>query len=567
MKRPIRLAACLLGLVPLLVVPGSRGFTFNFPGGGNPGFQPPTNGYPSAMYRPLGPDNSRGVAPASGYQQPYQQPYQQQPYQQQPYRQTYQPQAPYGYGQPRQTQLRPRLEAELSDSRPYVQENILLTLRVISGSNLNTIDPILPQNQSVTFHQVKQPVAFSRRVGGQTQIVNELVYMVTPLRPGEIEFPVKASVEGGDHSGSTTLETSQPVRMEARPAQPGVVPWLPLEQLALTSNIDAPMEVEPGKPVSLVLKLSAAGATGGQLPSLEQLLQSPDFRVYREKSDTEGGLSKNGRHIMGIRTEHYTLVPQYSGRLRLPSARLTWFNVNTGTVEHTSLPIQTLESIGEEAGLERLLGPSESGSLFPTGYASAFWLPLLGVLLLLTGYWIGVWYKGRKEGERSSPLAPLGRVARQAASGVRRRSGQALGRISPMPYWNRLMVRSAALLPTPVRFWFWVRCANDERDPGLWCKTLQFLSCRQLTLSPYAPLPQMAEKVIQFQPRANPEQVRQLFRRLDGAIYGGEPIDFEQWKQDFRKQVRPRMLGLAGGSGTGRDHKERELPELNPKAA
>jgi hypothetical protein len=139
-------------------------------------------------------------------------------------------------------------------------------------------------------------------------------------------------------------------------------------------------------------------------------------------------------------------------------------------------------------------------------------------------------------------------------------------RLSPVPAWNRALVRAGGLLPTPVRLWFWVRCADDEGDPGLWCKTLQFLSCRELAISPYAPLPEVAEKIIRFQPRSNPEQVRRLFRQLDGAIYGNEPIEFEQWKREFRQQVRPSLLGLrdaARGDGAGRAG----LPELNPKAA
>ena len=149
---------------------------------------------------------------------------------------------------------------------------------------------------------------------------------------------------------------------------------------------------------------------------------------------------------------------------------------------------------------------------------------------------------------------------------MRDRSGHALGRLSLKPYWNRALVRAADLLPTSVRFWFWVRCANDEKEPALWCKTLQFLSCRELALSPYAPLPEMAEKIIQFQPGANPNQVRKLFRELDGAIYGNNGIDFEQWKQDFKRQVRPGLSGMLVGRAESR-RSESKLPELNPKAA
>ncbi len=494
-------------------------------------------------YRPQTPGNSRGYAP--GYTA-----------------------NPYAYTQQRPAQFPSRLELELSDTQPYVQENILLTLRVISASNLKTVDPILPQNQSASFHRIKEPTAYSRMAaGGQQQIINELVYMLTPLRDGRIELPISVRIENaGDGYATTamTLAAETPIHMEVRAADTRVSPWLALQQLALTTNIDAPMQVEPGKPVALVLKLSAAGATGSQLPSLERLLDSPDFRVYREKSETAGGLSQNGRHIMGTRTEHYTLVPQYGGKLRLPSARISWFNVNTGTPEHTSLPIKTLDASGRAAGLERFFGGVESGSLFPAGYASAFWLPLSGIFLLLTGYWFGVWFKGRQDKGPPSPnapakLAPIGQAARAAATGARR----AIAKLNPAPYWQRAILRAAAWLPTPLRFWFWVRCANDEKDPVLWCKTLQFMSCRQLALSPYAPLPEMAEKIIQCQPKSDPTTIRDLFKTLDGAMYGQQTIDFEQWKKAFKKQVRPGIRRRVP-QHTKAEHR---LPELNPKAA
>lgn len=542
----------ILSMVPLLLPATGQGFNFSFPPGNNRGYQqPPPSGY---NYRPQPPGNARGTPPG------------------------YPTTGPYGYSQPQQARpngMSPQLELVLSDKKPYAQENIILTLRVISGGNLKTVDPILPQNQSVSFQKLKNISARSRVVRGRQQIVNEIVYMVTPLHAGAIELPVSANVVTANGYGRPmTLETRQPLRLEVQPAQLGVTPWLPLEQLAITTNIGAPVEVERGEPVTLVVKLSAAGTIGSQLPSLERALQTPDFRIYRERTETEGGLSQNGRHIMGTRTEHYTLVPRYSGKLRLPAVRVTWFNVNSGTVEHSTLPIKTLAAAESGAGGPGEVFGGDTGILSSFGSASLYLLPLLGITLLMTGYWLGLRYKDRGGGKRSRGpglliplLAPLGDATRSALAGIRSRGGRALGRLNPAPYWNRILVRAGTMLPTPVRFWFWVRCANDEKDPALWCKTLQFLSCRHLALSPYAPLPKMAERVIRFQRGSDPEKMRKLFKELDGAIYGNEAIDFERWKQDFNKQVRPGLLGLTSAGDQAAARRRNKLPELNPKAA
>ncbi len=515
------------------------------------GYMPPYNappGYNPNQFRPLPQSNVRGTPPASppAYQS-----------------------SPYGYGQ-QQPALRPRMELVLKDATPYVQENTLLTLRIISSGNLSRVDPLLPQDQAVMMHKVKEPTAYTRNVNGQRQIVNEIMYQITPLQSGELALKIQVEIEttsNGYAAQTMVLDAAQPLTLEVRPPHPDAKPWLPLEQLALTSNISAPMEVEEGEPVSLVLKLSAAGATGGQLPSLERLLQSADFRVYREKTETEGGLSKNGRHIMGTRTEHYTLVPQYGGALRMPSARLTWFNVNTGTIEHTSLPIKTVHASGTEGSLGRFFGAGAKGggSMFPSGYASAFWLPLLGILLLLIGYWIGVWLKGRKDEGRPSPLAPLGKAARAKASGAHAHASRMVSGLNPLRHWHRALARTAGMLPTSVRFWFWVRCANDEKDPDLWCKTLQFLSYRQLKLSPHAPLPEVAERVIQCQSRSDPDKVRDLFKQLDSALYGHDSIDFEHWKKELKRQVRPGIGSFRARSCGKSKTEEKRLPALNPE--
>lgn len=550
-----RLALAALSLSSVLLPATANAFGMNM--------SPPPNRYQAPtfdpnQFRPLPQNNTRGIPPSAMPQQGY----------------YGQPQQPYYSQYPQQAQFNPRLELHINNSQPYERENLILKIRVISGNNLASFDPVFPQTDAVTFQKLRDATARSQVIRGRRQIVNELAYMVTPLKPGRIELPIKANVStpsNGFAGRSATVESSRPLILEIKPALADVSPWLPVEQLAITSNISGTMDVEPGKPITLILKLVATGAIGSQLPSLEHMLQSPDFRVYRGKTGTEGGPSENGRHIMGTRTEHYTLVPQYGGKLRLPSARLTWFNVKTGTVEHSSLPMKALDSTGKPAGLERFFGDENSGSLFPAGYASMFWLPLMGIFLLMTGYWLGVWYKGRSDKGAPSPLAPLGAAAGKTlsslGSGTGRVVGKTLGRLSPVRYWNRAMVRLAAVLPTSVRFWFWVRCANDEKDPALWCKTLQFMSCRELSLSPYSPLPEMAEKVIAFQPKADPVRIRELFKTLDGAIYGKETMDFEQWKQDFRSEVKPGLSDLRAANVPHKEKSERKLPDLNPKAA
>ena len=84
-----------------------------YPGVQFPGNQPPGNQYQGSQYPPA-PYQGGQYAPPQHAPQPY---------------------SPYGQ---RNTAgiLMPRLEVELADDRPYVQENVLVRLRVISSGNL-----------------------------------------------------------------------------------------------------------------------------------------------------------------------------------------------------------------------------------------------------------------------------------------------------------------------------------------------------------------------------------------------------------------------------------------------
>jgi hypothetical protein len=56
-------------------------------------------------------------------------------------------------------------------------------------------------------------------------------------------------------------------------------------------------------------------------------------------------------------------------------------------------------------------------------------------------------------------------------------------------------------------------------------------------------------------------------QQLDGALYGGQDIDFPRWKRQFRREVS-RGRGLVRGGGLqGRRIRRPLLPELNPRGA
>lgn len=459
----------------------------------------------------------------------------------------------------------PRVDVEISNRQPYLQESLLLTLRLISTTALETANPEIPSTNDLLFQKVQGPTVRSRSGDqGRQEIINELLYAVTPLRVGNLEVPpirVLGNQSTGSYGGrAVAYDVSSPAALpiQVRPAMPSVQPWLPLVQLSLKATLDRPEKAEEGQPVTLVLQLDAIGTSGAQLPTLEGDLQAGDFRVYREQTITDTKLAADSSHLLGTRTEFYTLVPRSGGKLRLPEIRIPWWNVRTGNKEYASLPIKTLQVAGETGPFGLPLG---AGVL--SAGAAGFWLPILGLSLLVSGYWIGVWYKGRRQAG-SEPIPPWISARWSVAwEGLRKRSRDGLRRLAPRRWWHRLAPRLGALLPAPLRFWMCLRQVEDEPDPAAWSGKVQRLSCHKLRLSDRAALPAMTERMIALYPAASSEKLHALMGELDGVLYGQKPLDFARWKGELRQQIRPRLIS-SGLFRLGRWYRRARLPELNP---
>jgi hypothetical protein len=585
-KRFLGLTCILIAtLAPVTAQVQAFNFSFPFPGSSNRDSRPPPGPGPwQYQYRPQDSSNARGVPPS--YKPPAGAPQRQLPgrvpgyqpgpgYQSAPgYQRGWSGQ--YGSRYPQQATRQavkpPRVELELTNHQPYVQENVLLKLRVVSDQNLDTATPELPNSNDVLLHRIEGPNARSRTGSqGGREIVNEFVYTLTPLRAGSIEVPplrVTGSSAGNGYgygqTGGQRFEASspEPLRLQVRPAMASVRPWLPLQDLALKATLDSGEEVEQGQPVTLALELTAVGAAGSQLPSLESLLRSPDFRVYREQTLNEGELSADGRRLEGRRTEYYTLVPRSGGKLQLPEIRLAWWNVTTGSREYAGLPIRTLQVDGEAGPFG--LSPSTAGE--ERRALSWFWLPLVGLMLLLLGYWGGVWYKGRAP--RSTEIAPLqarlGSTLSRAASEVTATATELAKRLNPAPLLGQLKPKLYKSLPPSTRFLLCVRTANREEDPAAWAERFTDTTCQHLQFDSQTTLPGVTNKILALRPGADREQVQRLMQQLDGALYGNQDIDFKRWKKQFRRQIG-RGRGVASSSGRKLHLSRARLPELNPQ--
>jgi hypothetical protein len=459
----------------------------------------------------------------------------------------------------------PRLEATVDEPEPYLQQPLLMRLHLISSDNPEEANLELPVSGDVLIQRLKGPTADSRVTkDGRREIVNTYVVTVVPLRPGSLEIPpIKVLGTSRGYGGAFQrfeAVTDLPIRLQVRPAISTVTPWLPLKSLTLKSNIDREATLVPGQPVTLSLELEAVGGTAAQLHSLEDQLSSPGLRVYREQVVTDGGLSADGRYLVGRRTEYYTLVPQSSGRLVLPEISVAWWNTDLGAREVAGLPMRTLNIAGEG-------GPFGMPASMMSGDGwGLVWLPFVGLVLVLAGYWGGVMYATRpgRAGRSGTGLTTtLSSQLRTVGAIFGARWSRIARRLRPGPAVARARSAITAALPPSSRFLMCVSHANQASDPVEWCNRFEADARSRLRFQGEASQPNLTKLILTLRPGADPVTLTRLMRELDAALYGRQGLDFARWKRDFKRQVG-RGAGLWRRASRAAPIKRAGLPALNP---
>jgi uncharacterized protein YneF (UPF0154 family) len=377
----------------------------------------------------------------------------------------------------------------------------------------------------------------------------------------------------GGRNTEFDVSSDRQLVLNATPADPASKPWLPLEQLTLSSRLPDNVRAVAGQPITLTIEMNATGASGNQLPSLERQLESELFRVYRERTRTTTKLSRNGKSILGRRVESFTLVPQYGGDLHLPELRLAWWNTRNNMAQHVSVPVKPLSVSG--GSRHSGLFDDDGGSFFPGASSAAFWIPLSVVFGVLFGYWLAVWISNKRKEEAPPPAFPMLTEALKkpfiqmapAFSPLGQRLRATTACLNPLTRWQKLRRRLIGVLPLSIRFWFCVRCVDEEQDPDVWGYTLRFLAGKHLDMPPRAPFADIAESIIGFHPKANPRRVRELLHDLDQSVYGHKNLDFEAWKKEFKSQIRPAVRWLPRRHVETDSKQGVKLPDLNPSVS
>jgi oxygen tolerance protein BatD len=247
------------------------------------------------------------------------------------------------------------IETSVDKKQLFVQEQLLLTVRLITSVNLQGLNSDELKIPDAVVKQVGES-QYQRRINGRNHLVVESIYAIFPQSSGELTIPrlnwtitledMRQDPFGRDpffNRGGKRLRLHSDEKIIPVMPQPGNYPsatWLPASDLNISQSWSSPTDqFTVGEPITRTITLQAKGLSGAQLPPL-QISEQRGVKYYPDQPQSEDSVANDG--VTGTRTESYAIVPTKAGSFTLPSVVVTWWDTKAKRIREVSLPVEKI---------------------------------------------------------------------------------------------------------------------------------------------------------------------------------------------------------------------------------
>lgn len=251
---------------------------------------------------------------------------------------------------PKNTDSDVTVEMETSKDTAYVQEQIIVTLRLYTTTGLSGIDlqPLQVKDALVVQLDEKQ---YQTKINGRPGAVVETRYALFPQQSGELVIPsmlyqvALASGQrdiwdrfyGNRQNNILRLRTDEQ-RLNVLPAPTNVASgdWLPANNVSLSEHWSTSLDsLKIGEPITRSITINADGLTAGQINPLK--LDSIDgLTFYNDQAQNDD--QKSAKGVAGTRIETVAIVPTKAGHFTLPEVKVNWWDTKSNSLRTATLP-------------------------------------------------------------------------------------------------------------------------------------------------------------------------------------------------------------------------------------
>lgn len=243
------------------------------------------------------------------------------------------------------------VEASVDTTTPWVQSQVIMTLRVFQAIDIVDGGLDIPEAQDLVVERLGDDTRSREVRDGREYSVTERRFALFPQRSGSMTIqPVVLSVTvpadpnrvRGFFSPTRKLtRRTEPLDLNVQARPPGGAAWwLPAANLQLQSQWQGDHEnAQVDQPLTYTMVIRAEGVLESQLPTVS-IPAVDGLSLYAEEPTTNMLATPNG--LVSEQRINWALIPQRSGELTLPAVVVEWFNTSTGEHETAQLPEQTL---------------------------------------------------------------------------------------------------------------------------------------------------------------------------------------------------------------------------------
>lgn len=256
------------------------------------------------------------------------------------------------------------LQITVSPDQPYVQSQVLYTIRLFQRIQISQASLSEPTVDNVIVERIGQDSQFNTKVNGVNYSVFERKYAIFPQQSGKLNIPPIALtaqvVTGAATSRYGSLfntQRTQTRRVQSKAIQLEVLPapdafsgqhWLAAENVQLQQTWSSKdLTAAVGEPLTRTITILAKGITASQLPELELTLNSSTIKMYPDQPVLKNQRAATG--VTAIREQKVAIIPSKAGEYRVPAIEVPWFNTTTGLVETALIPETTITAVAKQS--------------------------------------------------------------------------------------------------------------------------------------------------------------------------------------------------------------------------
>lgn len=318
------------------------------------------------------------------------------------------------------------LQVEATPEKAYVQSQIIYTLKLYRRVQITQASLGEPEIRDALVEKLGEDNTYATQSNGVDYWVTERKYAIFPQQSGLLTIaPLTLTAEvlsnqRPSFNGFFSRQLTETRRVKSKALSIAVMPvpqaftaanWLSAESLALEESwSDDSLQVKVGEPLTRTVRLTARGATVGQLPelvsppSLDGLKTYPDQPLLKE--------DKLGDGINALREEKIAYIPSQAGDYRIPAIDITWYDAAKEKVEHATLPALTIHAIGtvQEAQVTATKPVEEPSQTAAASHeinrpeTSLYIWQALSAFLAIG--WLMTWIWSRRQQPRSATSSP-----------------------------------------------------------------------------------------------------------------------------------------------------------------